>query len=146
MTGEVLTTWGVVLDVESDGRDEADEDNLADRAFSPGRAAYFERCPRLAAFLVAESATLTVTGDRLEVGTIGARGRSGLVVGVSVIEIRPTSFDMAVRIRPAVGDEPPVNGRCTIVIERAGTGERIPIPTEVRDEFIAIQLGARDLL
>ena len=38
-----------------------------------------------------------------------------------------------------------MNGRCTMVVERRATRERVPIPLEVRDEFIAIQLAAREL-
>lgn len=147
MTGVVLTTWGVVLEIEPEEHDGADEGRGADDAFRLGRAAYLQRCPRLAAFLVAESATLILTDDPFETSPIGALGRVALMVGVSVVEVRRTSFEMAVRIRPAGADDgPPLNGRCTIAIERHGTGERIPIPTDVRDEFIAIQLGARDFL
>jgi hypothetical protein len=52
---------------------------------------------------------------------------------------------MAVRIR-GTGDDPgrPANGRCTIVVERRASGERVPIPRQVRDEFVAIQLAARE--
>lgn len=64
---------------------------------------------------------------------------------MSVVEVRPTSFTMAIRLRP-LGNTTcaPANGRCTVFIERRLTGERIPIPREVRDEFIAIQLAARE--
>ena len=67
-------------------------------------------------------------------------------VGVSVVEVRPSSFDLAIRIRP-LGDGvgPPSHGRCTIVIVRCHTGERVPITRDARDEFIARQVAARDL-
>jgi acyl-CoA thioesterase FadM len=70
----------------------------------------------------------------------------GARVGVSIVEVRPSSFDLAVRIR-GTGDDPgrPANGRCTIVVERRASGERVPIPRQVRDEFVAIQLAAREL-
>lgn len=78
--------------------------------------------------------------------TARASRAGGLRVGVSVIEVRPSSFDMAVRLRPAGQDQgEPANGRCAAVIERRATGERIVIPREVRDEFIAIQLAVRAL-
>jgi hypothetical protein len=38
----------------------------------------------------------------------------------------------------------PVNGRCTVTIVRRRTGERIRIPSQVREEFVATQLAARD--
>jgi len=67
-----------------------------------------------------------------------------------VVEVRPSSFDMAGRIRPTgdgegEGDAEPVNLRRTMVVERTATGERLTIPREVRAEFIAIQLAGRDL-
>jgi acyl-CoA thioesterase FadM len=143
MCADVLTAWGVVL--ELDGI--VDEERLepASRWFARGRDAFFMRCPRLAAFLRAEEAALRVTAE--QVGPIApASCAGGLMVGVSVIEVRPSSFDMAVRIRPAgeyAGQ--PANGRCTMVIQRRATGERIPISREVRDEFVVIQLSAREL-
>jgi acyl-CoA thioesterase FadM len=143
MSGDVLTTWGVVLDVGWPGVGE--ELDAASRCFDAGRAAYFERCPGLAEYLRAEAAALRVTTE--QVGPISApEPEAQLRVGVSVIEVRPTSFEMAVRIRSA-GETPvgPVNGRCSVVIERLATGERIAIPREVRAEFIAIQLEARGL-
>ena len=138
----MLTTWGVVLELP--GIDD-EWPALAARWFAQGRGAYFERCPQLAAFLRAEEADLRVTAER--VGPLAdASCPGGMRAGVSVVEVRRSSFDMAVRFR-ATGDGAgrPVNGRCTIVVERCATGERIPVPREVRDEFIAIQLAAREL-
>jgi hypothetical protein len=31
------------------------------------------------------------------------------------------------------------------MVRRRSTGERIPVPREVRDEFVAIQLSARQI-
>jgi acyl-CoA thioesterase FadM len=85
-----------------------------------------------------------VTAEQVD-PTARASRAGGLRVGVSVIEVRPSSFDMAVRLRPAGQDQrEPANGHCAVVIERQATGERIVIPREVRDEFIAIQLGAQE--
>jgi acyl-CoA thioesterase FadM len=126
--------------------DERVDDERLDPAslFARGRSLYLERCSGLAAFLEAEDAALLVTAA--EVGPIVAAHAGGLMVGVSVVEVRPSSFDMAVRIRPT-GDDAgsPANGRCTMAIQRRATGERIAIPREIRDEFIAIQLAARDM-
>lgn len=51
---DVLTTWGVVLDVEGivDGQGRLSASDW----FAEGRAAFFERCPRLAAVLRTEDA------------------------------------------------------------------------------------------
>jgi acyl-CoA thioesterase FadM len=138
----VLTTWGVLLDLDLFA--EEDPAATARRAFAAGRDAYLAHCPILAEVVRREAATLRVTAERLDpIAT--TPGSDGLQVAVSVVEIRPSSFEMAVRIRVAANDVgPAVNGRCTIALERRATGERIPIPNEVRDEFIAIQLAARD--
>jgi hypothetical protein len=61
------------------------------------------------------------------------------------VEVRPSSFDMAARIRPGGADGEPLDGRWTLLLERVTTGERLPVPRAVRDELIAIQLAARDL-
>ena len=142
MATDLLTTWGVVLDL--DGFGDGEDLGSTGRWFAQARDALLARCPHLAAFLRAEDAALRVTAE--QVGPAAATGPGGVRVGVSVIEVRPSSFDMAVRIRPAGEDaDPPVNGRCTMVVERRATRERVPIPLEVRDEFIAIQLAAREL-
>lgn len=143
MAGDVLTTWGVVLDLDPTAGSE--RGTSADDVFAEGRRAYFDRCPRLAALLRAEDAELRPAAEHLD--RIDSPAWTGAVrIGVSVVEIRPSSFTMALRIRrPGDGAGTSTNGRCTLVIERRATGERIPIPREVRDEFVAIQLGARDL-
>jgi acyl-CoA thioesterase FadM len=145
MAADVLTTWGVVLHVEVDGVASGERPEPAARWFAEARRAYFERCPRLEAFLHAEEAELRLTAE--QVGQAAGPSCAGsLRIGVSVIEVRPSSFDMAVRVR-TVGDEAGrlVDGRCTFVVERCATAERIPIPREVRDEFSALQLAAREL-
>ena len=70
----------------------------------------------------------------------------GVHLAVSVVEVRPSSFDIAVQDRSGrrlTGRS--IDGRWTLVLERASTGERLPVPREVRDELVAIQLAARDL-
>jgi acyl-CoA thioesterase FadM len=143
MAGDVLTTWGVVLDLGPAGGGE--RGTSAASVFAEGRRAYLDRCPRLASFLRAEDAELRPAAEHVD-GIDDAAWTGGIRIGVSVVEVRPSSFTMALRVRPHGDDgDPPANGRCTLVIERRASGERVPIPREVRDEFVAIQLGARDL-
>jgi acyl-CoA thioesterase FadM len=143
MGGDMLTTWGVVLELDPVAGGE--RGTSAADWFADGRGAFFDRCPRLAAFLRSEDARLRTSAEHFEPLDI-APSASGVRIGVSVVEVRLTSFTMAVRIRWTGTDAaPPANGRCTVAIEHRVTGERIPIPREVRDEFVAIQLGARDL-
>jgi acyl-CoA thioesterase FadM len=142
MGADVLTTWGVVLDL--DGIVDGERRTSAGDWFAEGRAAFFDQCPRLAAFLRTEDAELRPTAEH--VGRVDpASCAGGVTIGVSVVEVRPSSFTMAVRIRPAGSAGRPTDGRCTVLVQRRATGERLPIPHEVRDEFIAIQLAARDL-
>ena len=142
MSDAPLTTWGVVLDMDLVSI--RDRRGTAGSCFATGRSTYFERCPSLAEFLRVNGAVLRVTAEHVEPIPILPGGLSR--VGVSVIEVRPSSFDMAVRIH-VLGESQvePVNGRCTVVIEQVTSGERISIPREVRDEFISIQLSARSL-
>ena len=139
----MLTTWGVVLDGDPAGGGERGAS--AASLFAEGRRTYFDRCPRLASFLRAEDAELRLAAEHVD-GIDDGAWAGGIRIGVSVVEVRPSSFTMALRIRrPGDGTGTPTNGRCTLVIERRATSERLPIPREVRDEFVAIQLGAREL-
>ena len=143
MGAEIPTTWGLVLEVEA--ADGPDGGEPASVLFARGRDALLARCVRLAELLRAEVAEVRVEREKVDPMPVASAG-AGARVGVSVVEVRPTSFDMAVRIRPLGEDRgAPAHGRCTIVLARSATGERIPIPRDVRDEFVAIQLSAREL-
>jgi hypothetical protein len=142
----VLTSWGVVLD--QDGILDGDPSDPAHAWLSCAREAYVARCPRLVAFLREEAAVLRTTAEQLDPleALAIAPGPSRVRIAASVVEVRRSSFDLAVRVRP-VGDRAgePADGRCTIVIELRASGERLAIPRGVRDEMVAIQLAARDL-
>lgn len=139
MGADMVSTWGVVLEADELMRAAPTAAGLVDA----GRAAYLARCPALAAAAAAARADVRVTAQRL--GECGGADLAGASVGVSVVEVRPTSIEMAVRIRPA-GDGTPIDGRCTLAIVGRATGEPLPVPRAVRDELIAIQLGARSYL
>jgi hypothetical protein len=162
VSGDVVTSWGLVLRWERATAADPRSVITIEGVFADARTAYLDRCAVLAAFLrdqeaevrveVARPATAT-SDDSFPAGSFPAGSfpadrfpADGALVGVSVVEVRPSSFDMAVRIRPAgAGDAAPVNLRRTMVVERTTTGERLEIPREVRAEFIALQLSARDL-
>jgi hypothetical protein len=111
MSAEVLTTWGVVLELE--GKIAELQPDSTSRWFAESRDAFFKLCPRLAAFLQAEKTELQLTDEHVE-PLDNTSGTGGLKIGASVIEVRPSSFEMAVRIRP-LSDHPapPANGRST---------------------------------
>ncbi|MHB8892381.1 MAG: hypothetical protein ACYC65_10105 [Candidatus Limnocylindrales bacterium] len=150
MSGDVLTRWGLVFAVEAELAGDVRSLLTVESVFARARAAYLDRCAVLAAFLGEEAAEVRVAGGQpWSPAATGDLAADGALVGVSVVEVRPSSFDMAVRIRPTGdgdgdGDAEPVNLRRTLVVERTATGERLGIPREVRNEFIALQLAARD--
>ena len=145
MSGDVLTRWGLVLHLPEEARDAPSVITIED-AFARGWDAYLERCEALTAFLDEATAAVRVVSGRTAASPAGDLLEAGAQIAVSVVEVRPSSFVIAVRIRPAGDpDGGPIDGRWTLVLERTITGERLPVPREVRDELIAIQLGARDL-
>jgi acyl-CoA thioesterase FadM len=152
VSGDVVTSWGLVLRWERATAADARSVITIEGVFADARTAYLGRCAVLAAFLRDQEAEVRVEvarpGTAFPADTFSADAfpADGALVGVSVVEVRPSSFDMAVRIRPAgAGDVAPVNLRRTMVVERTTTGERLEIPREVRAEFIALQLSAGDL-
>jgi len=143
---EILTTWGVVLDLAEDAAHPS-SDALSLRRqgaawFEAARRSYFDRCPRLASLLREQGARLAVSAEQID--NLGAGPYpGGVTVAVSVTEIRASSFDMALRIRTARDDDaPPASGGCTVALVRDADGTVIPVPREIRDELIALQLGA----
>ncbi len=170
----MVTRWGLVFQLDAAPADapradvtradvtRADvtrADDLAslvttEHLFERARRAYLERCPVLGGFLRSESAVVRVAEGPVAATSNRERSMARALLAVSVVEVRPSSFDMAVRIRPVDPDPggqaaggpagDPVDGRWTLVLERIATGERLPVPREVRDELIAIQLAARD--
>jgi hypothetical protein len=148
MSRDILTTWGLVLRWERQATADARSLITVEDVFADACAAYLDRCAVLAAFLRDEGAEVRVAAEPTGIATPGEiHEPDGALVGVSVVEVRPSSFDMAIRVRPAGdgdGDVVPVYLRRTLVVERRATGERLPIPRDVRDEFIALQLAGRD--
>jgi hypothetical protein len=150
VSGDVVTLWGLVFHWERASTGDVRSVITTDGIFARARGAYLDRCAVLGAFLGEEAAEVRVVadppGDAAAPDILAVIEADAALVGVSVVEVRPSSFDMAVRIRAAGDGEPaPVDLRRTMVVQRAATGERLEIPREVRDEFIAIQLAARDL-
>ncbi|HSO93916.1 MAG TPA: hypothetical protein VLS53_05535 [Candidatus Dormibacteraeota bacterium] len=68
-----------------------------------------------------------------------------VVVSASVPEVRPSSFTLAVRLRPVGGDDAGhvIDSSCLVHLENAATGEPADLGEAVRDELIAIERSAR---
>jgi acyl-CoA thioesterase FadM len=68
---------------------------------------------------------------------------AGVVVTASATEIRPSSFTIAVGLRPFGGDrEVAVNASGVVHLEDRATGQVRPIGHELRDELIAVERSA----
>lgn len=147
MGTDILGRWGAVLetavspaDLRPDGRP---TDETLQRWFDEARRTYVERCLALSE---------TIRDGRIDLVTSAFRNgppaplRPGAAVriGVSATELRPSSFDMALRIR-ILGDGSVVaDGRCTIALADASTGALLPVPAQVRRDLIALEQGASD--
>ena len=149
MSSDVLTRWGLALRLDAPAEAAPGEIPrllATGDLFAMPHRAYLDRCPVLGAFLCSGSAVVRVAGGNAGEMPDVYVAADGVHLAVSVVEVRPSSFDIAARFGP--GGDPTgrsSDGRWTLVLERASTGERLPVPREVRDELIAIQLAARDL-
>ena len=146
MSGDILTHWGLVLQWERPATADVPTLITAEDVFADARTAYLDRCAVLTAYLRDQEAEVrTALGALRTAAPADVLTLDEALVGISVVEVGPSSFEMAVRIRPAGTGAHPVDIRRTLVVARLATGERLPIPGAVRDEFIALQLAARDI-
>jgi len=142
MVADVLTTWGVVLELEGKAA-EVDPDSTS-RWLAESRDAYFMLCPRLAAFLQDEKAELQLTDEYVD--PLDDTSKHGRPQDRGVGHRSPAFFVRDGHPVRRLGDDPapPANGRCTS--GSAALHRRTdPVPREVRDEFVAIQLNARQI-
>lgn len=146
MSGEILTRWAVAWEtavsadaIGADGRLSAP---VLRRLFADGRRAYFERCPSLREELHGDRIRLQEEALRVDPTEPLGSVRS-VLVAVSVTELRPTSFDMALRVR-SLGDDGSLvaNGRCTLVFMDATAGTPVRMTEAVRRDIIAVEAGA----
>ena len=138
----VIGRWAIVLDVSlrpgdvhADGRP---AEATLERWFEAAWAAYLERAPRLSALVAAGRVSREL---RTRAGReVGPATDPEVTVGLSVTELRPSSFDARMRVRGAGGE---VVGealaRLTIADPLDG-GSRVP--EDVRRELLEIEQGA----
>ena len=66
------------------------------------------------------------------------------MVTATATEVLPTSFVVAVRVRPRWGDDDhPLDVRCSVRLEDPTTGDAQQIGDQIRDELIALEHAAR---
>jgi acyl-CoA thioesterase FadM len=127
-------------DVDDTG---AVRDECIGRWVAAAVSAYVDGCPRLQELAAEDTSELTQTPVVAPAGAAIGRPAS-VYVTAGATELHPTSFTVAVRIRPMNGDhDEPANATCVVRVNDMETGEARPLDDDIRDELIAIQHAAR---
>jgi acyl-CoA thioesterase FadM len=146
MTSAFMSRWPVLQehpvtaeDLDADGvvRDES-----VARWVAAARSAYLDRCVALRRRREGSGLELRDRTAALPPG--GSLGRpAAVVVTAGVREVWPSSFAIAVRLRPVGGDrEVAVNATCIMRLADPTIGEPRELGDEVRDELIALEHSA----
>jgi acyl-CoA thioesterase FadM len=146
MTSAFVSRWPVLQehrvtagDLDPDGmvRDERVAQWVA-----AARSAYLRRCAALRRLREASGLELQDRVAPLPPGA--ALGRpAAVVVTAGVREVWPSSFAVAVRLRPVGGDrDTAVDVTCIVRLVDPATGEPRELGREVRDELIALEHAA----
>ena len=145
--GTIHTRWPVARDhaVEPDDLDSNGDvsDAAIERWISHACTTYFEQCQVLERTRAADGLELrlearaTATARRLEPSP-------AVLVSIGTTEIFPTSFVVALRLRPIHGDrDDPMDVTRVVRLVDPVTGEPHAITDEIRDELIALEHAAR---
>jgi hypothetical protein len=143
----IHTQWSVRDDhrVEPDDLDPDGRvgHRAADRWATQALVTYLEQCETLDR--ARTSAGLDLTRRRASGPEVMGLAPAPIVlVTATATEVFPTSFVVAVRVRPVGGDDDhPLDLSYSIQLEDPTTGDAQPLGTEVRDELIALALSAR---
>jgi acyl-CoA thioesterase FadM len=117
-------------------------DQSVARWVAAARSAYLDRCAALRRRQQEAGLELEVQSASLPPGA--SLGRPGtVVVTAGVRELWPSSFALAVRLRPVDGDrDRAVNATCVMRLVDPASGEPRELGDEVRDELIALEHAA----
>ena len=126
---------------------DADPDGLlrataVERWVEAARDAYVEQCQ----LLRTRAADGTIALHRMPVAVGGTRPARApnVVVTATATEVLPSSFVVAVRLRPlGGGDDRAVDFRCEVELRDPASGARVPLDHDVRDELIHLEHSAR---
>jgi acyl-CoA thioesterase FadM len=146
MTGAFVSRWPVLQehpvtssDLDADGvvRDES-----VARWVAAARSAYLDRCAALRR--LREGSGLELQDRTAGLPTGASLGRpAAVVVTAGVREVWPSSFAIAVRLRPLGGDRDiAVNTTCVMRLVDPASGEPRELGDEVRDELVALEHAA----
>jgi acyl-CoA thioesterase FadM len=148
MTSAFVSRWPVLQehrvtagDLDADG---IVRDERVARWVAGARSAYLDRCAALRR--VQQAAGLELQGRVAPLPPGAALGRpAAVVVTAGVREVWPSSFAMAVRLRPVDGDrDGAVDVGCIVRLVDPATGEPPELGAEVRDELIALEHAAEN--
>jgi acyl-CoA thioesterase FadM len=141
-----LSRWPVLQEHQVTPGDLDDGGVVADRSVARwvdgARAAYLDRCAALRRRQRQAGLELEVQSATLPPGA--ALGRPATVlVTAGVREVWPSSFAVAVRLRPVGGDrDTAVNATCVLRLVDPAAGEPRELGDEVRGELIALEHAA----
>jgi acyl-CoA thioesterase FadM len=145
--GGFISKWAVRQDqtvTEDDvGPDGSVRDDTLERWVAAACSAYLDRCPVLQATRAREGLELRQrTGDLPRGGRLGRP--ASVLVTARATELLPSSFRVAVRLRP-LGEERDVavDVTCEVWLEDPATGEVRDLDRAVRDELIEIEHAAQ---
>jgi acyl-CoA thioesterase FadM len=143
----ISTRWSVLQEHRVSPDDLGPDGLVTDDAvagwIAGARRAYLDRCTRLEDVRAGGGFALRDQTTRLPAGAeVGAPDL--VAVSASAIEIFPTSFVVALRLRTAGGDtDVALDARSTLRLEDPATGATQEITDEIRDELIALEHAAR---
>jgi acyl-CoA thioesterase FadM len=145
MTSAFVSRWPVLQehrvtagDLDADG---AVRDERVAQWVAGARSAYLRRC---AALRVRQASGLELQDRVAPLPPGAALGRpAAVVVTAGVREVWPSSFALAVRLRPVDGDrDGAVDVTCIVRMVDSTAGEPRELGAEVRDELIALEHAA----
>lgn len=143
--GGFITKWAVRQD-RSVGGDDLDgagtvRDEVLERWVAAACSAYLERCPVLQGKRERDGLELRQHARDLPAGS-GLGSPERVVVTARATEFRPSSFVVAVRLRPLGGERDIMDVWCEVRLEDPVTGEPRELDSAVRDELISIEHAA----
>jgi acyl-CoA thioesterase FadM len=142
MSTAVLTRWPVRVEflVLADDVDEHDcpTDHALDRWFATAWSACLQRCQTL-------RDVLSDRGTRLALGSLRLSSRRSVRPGdrvwmaVGATELRPSAFDLAIRVRVLGSDAAPIlEGHRSVGLVDTASGSSLPIPVQIQKELMAL--------
>ncbi len=145
--GGIVSRWPVRQEQRVTTDDLGDDVVVSDEAVEHWVAAaclaYLDRCPELEE--ARASSGLELKCQSVDVPRGARLGRpTAVVVTAGATEIRPSSFTIAVRLRPVGGEgTDALNATCSVRLEDPTTGQAAAISNEIHDELIALAHSGR---